>query len=108
LIFSLILVPIDYLMMIAGFVMAYFVRVGEDRPLAFPIGGRAYLGLILTILPIWILIFALMGLYSMESNRGRLREIVRIGAASLAGTMALIILDFFNNDPVFPSKSIPL
>ena len=108
LLFSLILVPIDYLMMIAGFVMAYFVRVGEDRPLAFPIGGRAYLGLMLTILPIWILIFALMGLYSMESNRGRLREIVRIGAASLAGTMVIIMLDFFNYDPVFPSKSIPV
>jgi len=108
LIFSLIQVPLDYAMMVLGFVVAYFVRIGESKPLAFPIGGRAYLDLMLIVLPIWVLIFAMVGLYNLDSNRGRLREAARVGAACMAGTMVLIMLDFFNIDPVFPSKSIPI
>ena len=64
LIFSLALVPIDYTMMVAGFVAAYFYRLGSDKPLAYDVGGHVYLSYLMIMLPIWVLIFAILGLYS--------------------------------------------
>ena len=104
--FSLILVPIDYLMMILGFVAAYFYRAGSSKPLAYNIGGYTYLKYILILLPIWVLIFAILGLYSLESTRRRIDEIVKVFIASACSVMALVVLDFFNAQPLFPSKSI--
>jgi len=106
LIFSLILVPIDYFMMILGFVIAYFYRLGSDKPLAYDIGGTAYLRYLIILLPLWVLIFAMLGLYSLESTRRRIDEVVKVFIASACGVMALIVLDFFNPQPLFPSKSI--
>ncbi len=108
LLFSLIAVLLDYLMIVVGFVVAYLVRVGETKPLAFPIGGHNYLSLIILMLPVWVIIFALLGLYNMEAQRGRMPELLRIMAGSFAGTMVLIMLDFFSSRPIFPSKSIAI
>lgn len=106
LIFSLVLVPIDYFMMILGFVAAYFYRLGSDKPLAYNIGGMAYLRYLVILLPLWVLIFAMLGLYSLGSTRRRIDEVVKVFIASACGVMALIVLDFFNPEPLFPSKSI--
>lgn len=106
--FSFILVPIDYLMLVAGFVLAYFVREGQSKPFAYLMSGQSYLRYMLLLLPIWILLFAVLGLYSLSSVRSRLQEAGRIVAATLAGTMLLILLDFFTTQPIFPSKSIPV
>ncbi len=106
LIFSLVLVPIDYTMMIIGFVAAYFYRAGSDKPLAYNIGGMVYLRYLTILLPIWILIFALLGLYSLGSTRRRIDELIKVFIATACGVMALIVLDFFNPTPLFPSKSI--
>lgn len=106
LIFSLVLVPIDYIMMIVGFVAAYFYRLGSDKPLAYDIGGTTYLRYLIILLPLWVLIFAMLGLYSLGSTRRRIDEVVKVFIASACGVMALIMLDFFNPQPLFPSKSI--
>lgn len=106
LIFSLVLVPIDYFMMILGFVAAYFYRLGSDKPLAYNIGGMVYLRYLVILLPLWVLIFAMLGLYSLGSTRRRIDEVVKVFIASACGVMALIVLDFFNPQPLFPSKSI--
>ncbi len=106
LIFSLVLVPIDYCMMILGFVAAYFYRLGSDKPLAYDIGGMVYLRYIIILLPLWVLIFAMLGLYSLGSTRKRIDEVVKVFIASACGVMALIMLEFSNPEPLFPSKSI--
>ncbi len=95
LIFSLVLVPIDYFMMILGFVAAYFYRLGSDKPLAYNIGGMVYLRYLVILLPLWVLIFAMLGLYSLGSTRRRIDEVVKVFIASACGVMALIVLDFF-------------
>lgn len=107
--FSLILVPIDFMMMIAGFVAAYIVRVKIDaRPTAYHIAGMTYVRYLVVLLPIWIIIFALTGLYNLSSTRSRLGELVRILIATASGVMVLIFLDFFSRKPIFPSKSVPI
>ena len=109
LLFSLILVPIDYFMMVAGFVVAYILRVKiELRPTVYQVPALDYLQLVLLLLPIWILIFALNGLYNLSSTRSRLNELARVIVATGSGVMVLIFIDFFSLRPIFPSKSVPI
>ena len=110
LLFGLILVPVDFLALITAFVAAYIIRVQLDgRPVAHPIAGHTYLEISLLVLPIWLLIFAFSGLYSLSNLRGRLDELGRIFVAVSGGVMTLILLDFFQkNQPLFPSKSVPI
>jgi exopolysaccharide biosynthesis polyprenyl glycosylphosphotransferase len=107
--FSLILIIIDFLMLVTAFVAAYIYRVRiVNLPVAHPIGGFEFLRLSLLVLPVWILIFALAGLYNLSSVRSRLQELGKIFVAVSGGVMFLILLDFLNKTPLFPSRSIPI
>lgn len=107
--FSLILVPVDSLALLSAFVAAYIVRVKiEETPVAHPISAMTFLKISLLVLPIWIIIFAFVGLYSQSNLRARLSEIGKIIVAVSGGVMALIILDFLSKTPIFPSKAVPI
>lgn len=107
--FNTILLPIDFLAVVAAFIAAYAVRVKiEDRPVPNPLGIEAFLSIVLLILPLWILIFALLGLYNQSSRRGRLDEIGKIFSGVAGGFMLLVILDFFSRTSIFPAKAIPV
>ncbi len=107
--FSLILVPVDFLMMIIGFVLAYWVRVHlYTIPVATPIGGYHYLKVITIVVPLWIVIFALTGLYNLQSTRTRLQDFGKIVVAVASGTMLLVLIDYFSDKTIFPSKSIAI
>lgn len=107
--FSLILLPLDFLAITSAFVVSYIIRFKlEHKPVTHYLAAFAYLKLILLMVPVWIFIFAIVGLYNLKSNRGRLEDIGRIVVAVSGGAMALIMFDFFNPSPVFPSKSIPV
>ncbi len=107
--FSLILVPVDSLALLSAFVAAYIVRVKiEATPVAHPISAMTFLKISLLVLPIWIVIFAFVGLYSQSNLRARLSEIGKIIVAVSGGVMVLIILDFLSRTPIFPSKAVPI
>ncbi len=109
LLFSLILVPIDFMALTAAFVLAYIIRVKLDgRPVAHPIEAMMFLKISLIILPIWIIIFALSGLYNLSSLRGRAVELGHVFIAVSGGVMTLILLDFFSRVPLFPSRAVPI
>lgn len=108
LLFSLILVPIDFLAMLAAFIAAYAIRVKiDERPVPFPLGIEFFLQVFLIIVPVIILIFALSGLYNLSSLRGRIQEMGRIFVAVSGGLMFMLTLDFVSSQPLFPAKSIP-
>lgn len=108
LVFNLLQVPLDGFMIIAGFVLAYFIREGQDKPFVYFTSGYNYLTYMIVLLPVWIGLFAVLGLYSFGSVRSRFHEIGRIISATAATTMVLIIIDFFTTEPIFPAKSIPI
>ena len=65
LIYNVFLIVGDFLALIAAFVGAYVIRVNfSDRVISNPVPARTYVGIFLVLLPFWILIFALLGLYS--------------------------------------------
>lgn len=108
LLFRLLSVPVDYCMFVAAFILAFIVRHEQSKPLAYATTGRSFLYVILPVLSIWLIIFALAGLYELKATRSRFREFIRVIMATAMGVMTLIIIDFFVQNPIFPSKSIPI
>lgn len=107
--FSLALLPIDFVAIFSAFIAAYALRVKIDmRPVAHPLGIVFFLKIFLLIIPVWIIFFAISGLYNMSSLRGRLQEIGRIFVAVSGGVMFMIVVDFLSKDPIFPSKAVPV
>lgn len=109
LLFSVLLVPVDFITLLASFVAAYAWRVKlTDRPVAHPLGIEFYIKVFLILVPIWILIFALVGLYNQSALRGRLQEIGKIFVGVSAAVMVTILLDFGSKTSLFPSKAVPV
>lgn len=109
LIFNLLLPLVDFFLIVGAFVMAYVIRVKIDhRPVPYPIAATTFLRIFLIVLPVWILIFALVGLYNLSNLRGRLDEVGKVFVGTLSGTMFLILVDFLHHTSIFPSRSIPI
>jgi exopolysaccharide biosynthesis polyprenyl glycosylphosphotransferase len=109
LLFSAILVPIDFLALLSAFVLAYVIRVKlEGRPVAHVISATEFLQVILILVPVWIVIFALTGLYAQSNLRGRWGEMGKIFLAVSGGVMFTILIDFLQPQSLFPSKSVPV
>ncbi len=108
LLFRALLIPIDYCMIVFGFALAYLIRHEQAKPLAYFVSGKSFLIVILPVLLLWIVIYAFAGLYDLKATRSRLSETSRVLMASAVGVMVLIIIDFFAQQPIFPSKAIPI
>lgn len=105
--FNLIRLPLDFLAVLSGFVLAYVIRVQlEGRPVPYPSGGMIFVKFFLLVIPVWILIFALTGLYAQTGQKARLAEIGKIFTAVSGGTMFLVLVDFLSTKPIFPAKAI--
>ena len=86
LIYGLILIIGDSLALVAAFVAAYILRSQfSNVPVAHPLAATTYLGIFLLMLPFWILVFGLMGLYGNEIQEKRFAlSAVHSASASLS------------------------
>lgn len=108
-IYNLCLVVGDFLALIAAFVGAYLLRVTfSDNPFPHAIPAETYLGIFLTLLPFWILIFALLGLYNTSIYEKRFSEFGRLAVGSFIGFLFVIFWSFVSVDPIFPAKLVPV
>lgn len=110
LIFSVILVPLDFLMLIAAALAAYFLRfqtVVAFRPIIYEMPLGLFLNIAAGMAVAWLIIFALSGLYTIGGTRRILDELAKIFLACSAGLAVIIILIFFQRD-LFSSRFIIL
>jgi len=109
LIYGLLLVLGDALALVAAFVVAYLLR-GEfsDVPVAHPVTGTTYLSIFLLLLPFWILIFGLLGLYSAQVQEKRFVELGRLLTGTFIGLLFVTSYAYMSNEIVFPSKLVPI
>ena len=102
LIFSFILVPLDFLMIILAGVSAYNLRYATImtgiRPVIFNLAFIDYLKILLVIAPLWIILFALAGLYNIRSARTIVKEIYRVTLACSTGLMLIVVLIFLRRE----------
>jgi exopolysaccharide biosynthesis polyprenyl glycosylphosphotransferase len=108
-IYNLCLVVGDFLALVLAFVGAYILRVSlSDDPFPNQIPSETYLGIFLTLLPFWILIFALLGLYTTSIYEKRFSEFGRLAVGSFIGFLFVIFWNFVTVDPIFPAKLVPV
>jgi FlaA1/EpsC-like NDP-sugar epimerase len=62
----------------------------------------------LTVLPFWILIFALLGLYNASIYERRFAEAGRLLIGSFVGMLFVIFWNFVSVNPIFPAKLVPI
>lgn len=99
----------DFLALVAAFAGAYLLRVSlSGDPFPNQIPAATYLGIFLTLLPFWILIFALLGLYNTSIYEKRFVEAGRLAIGSFIGFLFVIFWDFISIDPIFPAKLVPV
>jgi exopolysaccharide biosynthesis polyprenyl glycosylphosphotransferase len=112
LIYNLCLVVGDFLVLAAAFIVAYLLRVKFDVGLnpneIGPSNGREFLGVFLAVIPFWIIIFALLGLYNSGIYEKRFKEFGRLLVGSFIGTLIAIFWHFMSGDDVFPARLVPI
>jgi lipopolysaccharide/colanic/teichoic acid biosynthesis glycosyltransferase len=94
------LIVLDAVMIIAGWSLAYQLRIGSDiLPYNFNVNPDQYRNAVLYALPLWIIIFALCRLYNREELLGGPQEYGNIVKGCLIGFAAMIAVSIFIRTP---------
>ena len=108
-IYRTLLVTGDALALVISFSYAYILRVSlNPRPLTNNVNARSYIQLIIMLLPLWIGIFCILGLYTKRTYEHRPKETLKLLIGSIFGVLVFIAYDFFSKDVLFPAKLIPI
>ncbi|MBI5906677.1 sugar transferase [Candidatus Saccharibacteria bacterium] len=108
LLYSMFLVVGDFLALVAAFVIAYILRVSlSSRPIAEQVHASTYLEIFLVLLPFWILIFGLLGLYKNFIQEKRFSELGRLLVGSFIGLLFVISYAYAVNKVIFPARLVP-
>jgi len=113
LIFSALLVPVDFLMFLVAGMAAYFLRVSplvaNWRPVLFDLNlpFQRYFLLLIFVSILGLLIFAIAGLYSITAQKRLFKEFFQIIVAVSATALVIILYIFFSQD-LFESRFIIL
>jgi exopolysaccharide biosynthesis polyprenyl glycosylphosphotransferase len=105
--YSLALLLGDFFVLLLAFTFAYILRVQYDpRPLVATVYADDFLLTSLLLIPLWVLIFAFLVLYSRRVYTKRLEEWGRLLIGSFVGILIVIGYSFVINDPVFPARLV--
>ena len=89
LIFSFVLVPLDFAAIVLAGISAYYIRYAEFfqelRPVIFNLEFESYLRIVFIIAVFWLVIFALAGLYAIRGARKLIKELYRVVLACSTG-----------------------
>jgi len=113
LIYNLCLLAGDSLALVAAFTAAYVLRVklavGLNIAPLGPTSGKTFIGIFLLVLPFWLLIFALLGLYNHSIYEKRFVEFGRLLVGSFIGLLFVIFWNYYIADkPIFPARLVPI
>ncbi len=107
--YAFLLIIGDFLALLAAFSVAYILRVKFDtRPLIEQIPAVTYFYTFATVLPLWILVHAFIGLYNQSNYERRFTELGRLFVGSLLGILVVIGYDFVANKGLFPARLVPV
>ena len=107
--YSLILMAADFIVLALVFAVAYYVRTQLDhRALLHAVYAREYIQSFLVVTPLWILIFASLGLYTSQVYNRRLIEWSRIALGALMGILLIIGWEYVTDRHFFPARLVAL
>lgn len=113
LLYSLTLMVSDFLALILAFVAAYVLRVTfglsfGSHAVANPVTAINYLGAFLSLMPFWLIIFGLLGLYNGSIYEKRFSEAGRLLVGSFVGLLFIISYAYVFDQQIFPAKLVPV
>ncbi|MDP3245305.1 MAG: sugar transferase [bacterium] len=109
--FTVILVPLDYLALLLAGLIAYALRYADFfanwRPIIFDLPFYQYWQAASLIALVWLVIFALAGLYNPSACRKKLEEFKKVMLACSTGFAAVLAIMVFSRQ-LFDSRFILL
>jgi len=109
LIYSVALVVGDFVALLAAFTVAYVLRVSLDHtPISADVHASTYIQILATLLPFFLLIFALLGLYDSRVQWRRFQEFGRLAIGCFIGIMGVISYSYIFNVQIFPARLVTL
>jgi len=108
LVYNFVLVLADTVALVTGFIAAFVIRAASPIAVANPMSVIDYMTIMLALLPFWILIFALLGLYQANIYERRFAEIGRLFIGSFVGLLFVVFWDYMSLTHVFPAKLVPI
>ncbi len=109
--FSVLFVPLDFILVVLAGVSAYYLRFSEwsvsIRPAIFNLPFAGYFKSLLLMALLWLIIFAIAGLYQIRSAHQIAQELKKIFLACSTGLALVAIIIFFQRD-LFDSRFIVL
>jgi len=97
------------LALIAAFGVAFIIRSKlYSAPVAHPIPATTYIDLFLLLIPFWILVFGLLGLYNNSIVEKRFAEMGRLLIGSFVGVLFVISYAYAVNRIIFPARLVSL
>lgn len=107
--YTIALIIVDVLAILAAFTLAYVVRVQLDsRPLINDISALDFFWTFVNLLPFWLITFWALGLYSPAVYQKRLTEMGKLFMGSFIGILLIIGYAYFVNEPLFPARLVPI
>lgn len=107
LIYNLYLIIGDALAITVAFTIAYILRVTLDhQPLSANIHSHTYIAILISLLPFWILIFGLLGLYNLRIYEKRFAELGRLLVGSFIGILFIISYSYMTDTVIFPARLV--
>ncbi len=107
LLYNFCLVIGDALAIIFAFTVAFILRVTLSHEiLNRQVPARTYITILVSLLPFWILIFSLLGLYNARIYERRFSEIGRLFVATFIGILSVISFSYITNTPIFPARLV--
>jgi exopolysaccharide biosynthesis polyprenyl glycosylphosphotransferase len=95
------------LTLLLAFGLAYIVRVQFDvRPLVANITADQFFITSLILIPLWVIVFGFLGLYSSRVYTKRLSEWGRLFVGAVIGILIVVGYSFVINQPVFPARLV--
>ncbi|MFA5754494.1 MAG: sugar transferase [Patescibacteria group bacterium] len=109
--FSVLFLPVDFLMIVLAGVSAYYLRFSawsaNIRPIIFNLPFPEYFRSVILVAILWIIIFVIAGLYQVRNTQQIAQELRKIFLACSTGLALVAIIIFFRRE-LFDSRFIVL
>ena len=105
--YSIALIFVDFGVLLFAFSLAYILRVQIDpRPLVADVSALSFLQTAILLIPLWIIVFGFLGLYSSRIYTKRLAEWGRLFVGATIGILIVLGYSFVIDEPVFPARLV--
>jgi exopolysaccharide biosynthesis polyprenyl glycosylphosphotransferase len=107
LVYNVCLIIGDAVAITIAFSVAYILRVTLNHtPLSADVHAHSYISILVSLLPFWILIFGLLGLYNVRIYEKRFAELGRLFVGSFIGILFVISYSYMTNTTIFPARLV--